>query len=182
MVYIVYRTTLLYSVLHCKMEQSIIDDSHREKTYFDNYTMIWSVLSNFYPSKFMIDGKEYYHVEGYYQSQKFSNTNKDIEEHVRSTMDPKICKRIARSHILSGNELRVWENGRKDRVMKRALLCKFLSNSELLDVLLSSGDNILIESSRWDYYWACGQDDSGKNKLGELLMEVRELLSDTKCT
>jgi hypothetical protein len=27
-----------------------------------------------------------------------------------------------------------------------------------------------------DYYWGCGADDSGKNMLGLILMEVREIL------
>ncbi|GAB4239826.1 MAG: hypothetical protein Kow00121_66390 [Elainellaceae cyanobacterium] len=29
-----------------------------------------------------------------------------------------------------------------------------------------------------DYYWGCGKDGSGKNKLGQILMEVREILRD----
>ena len=34
----------------------------------------------------------------------------------------------------------------------------------------------LIESSPYDYYWGCGGDGSGKNRLGKILMEVRTFL------
>jgi predicted NAD-dependent protein-ADP-ribosyltransferase YbiA (DUF1768 family) len=33
-----------------------------------------------------------------------------------------------------------------------------------------------VENSPIDYYWGCGKDGSGKNKLGQILMEVREIL------
>lgn len=151
-------------------------DDYKEPIYFDNITLKWSVLSNFYPSKFMVDGKEYYHVEGYYQSQKFAGNNDAAEEHVRTTESPGLCKKIAWSYPLNSNEIREWNAGKRDRVMTRAILCKFSSNRHLLDMLLSSRNNILIESSKTDYYWACGKHDTGRNKLGEILMEVRGLL------
>jgi predicted NAD-dependent protein-ADP-ribosyltransferase YbiA (DUF1768 family) len=33
-----------------------------------------------------------------------------------------------------------------------------------------------VENSPIDYYWGCGADGSGKNNLGLILMEVREIL------
>ena len=39
--------------------------------------------------------------------------------------------------------------------------------------LLSTGERKLIEDSPVDYYWGCGEDGSGVNMLGKLLMELR---------
>lgn len=57
--------------------------------------------------------------------------------------------------------------------MKTALSAKFSQNSELQNLLLSTGDRKLVEHSYEDFYWANGGDGSGKNMLGLLLMEVR---------
>ncbi|MFR3747673.1 NADAR domain-containing protein [Streptococcus sp.] len=45
--------------------------------------------------------------------------------------------------------------------------------------MLATGDGILIEHTRNDDYWADGGDGSGKNKLGLLLMQVREELKNS---
>lgn len=39
---------------------------------------------------------------------------------------------------------------------------------------MGTGDKILREHTRWDNYWADGGNGSGKNRLGYLLMKVRE--------
>ncbi len=64
----------------------------------------------------------------------------------------------------------------KDGVMKLALILKFSQHPKLGIKLLATEDAYLIEGNDWgDKYW--GQvDGEGKNRLGELLMEVREFL------
>ena len=66
----------------------------------------------------------------------------------------------------------------KDEVMLQALRMKFSQNPEIAKELLATGDAILIEHTRSDDYWADGGDDSGKNKLGLFLMQVREELKN----
>ncbi|HEY9873856.1 MAG TPA: NADAR family protein, partial [Candidatus Obscuribacterales bacterium] len=72
---------------------------------------------------------------------------------------------------------RDWEEV-KDDVMRRGVLCKFETHADIREVLLSTGDKLIVENSPIDYYWGCGADGSGKNKLGQILMEVREILGD----
>lgn len=71
------------------------------------------------------------------------------------------------------------------RVVKHACLHKFASNKELGDYLLSTGDKILVEASPHDRIWGIGYsekdalsniNDWGLNRLGNILMEVREEL------
>ena len=63
--------------------------------------------------------------------------------------------------------------------MLQALRMKFSQNPEISKELLATGDAILIEHTRNDDYWADGGDGSGKNKLGLLLMQVREELKNS---
>lgn len=65
----------------------------------------------------------------------------------------------------------------KDDIMRKAVLAKFSQNDEIKHVLLSTNKETIIEKTSNDYYWGCGKDGSGKNKLGNILMEVREKLS-----
>jgi ribA/ribD-fused uncharacterized protein len=69
-----------------------------------------------------------------------------------------------------------WEQV-KDEEMFKAVLRKFETHRELRTLLLSTGEEEIVESAPGDYYWGCGADGSGQNKLGKLLMEVRSLLS-----
>ena len=77
------------------------------------------------------------------------------------------------------NPLRLdWEEI-KDEVMLQALRMKFSQNPEIVRELLATGDANIIEHTRYDAYWADGGDGTGKNKLGLLLMQVREELKNS---
>jgi ribA/ribD-fused uncharacterized protein len=52
-------------------------------------------------------------------------------------------------------------------------LRKFELHREIREVLLSTGDEELVENAPSDYYWGCGKDGSGLNRLGQILMAVR---------
>lgn len=57
--------------------------------------------------------------------------------------------------------------------MREAVRAKFRAHADLRAELLATGDEELIENAPGDYYWGCGADGSGKNRLGQILMEVR---------
>jgi N-glycosidase YbiA len=65
----------------------------------------------------------------------------------------------------------------KDGVMIKAVLRKFETHRELRTLLLSTGEEEIVESVPGDYYWGGGANGSGQNKLGKILMEVRSMLS-----
>jgi hypothetical protein len=60
--------------------------------------------------------------------------------------------------------------------MYQAVLCKFETHAAIRAILLATGDEELIENAPNDYYWGCGSDGSGKNMLGQILMQVRQTL------
>jgi ribA/ribD-fused uncharacterized protein len=57
-----------------------------------------------------------------------------------------------------------------------ALLHKAIQYPEITELLVSTGSATLIEDSPTDYYWGCGADGTGKNRLGQLWMAVRDIL------
>ena len=65
----------------------------------------------------------------------------------------------------------------KEDVMLKALHAKFTQHIALKNILLGTGDRLLVQRSPDDRYWGDGGDGSGKNRLGILLMRLRKLLS-----
>ena len=64
----------------------------------------------------------------------------------------------------------------KDQIMYEIVLNKFSQNEELREKLIATGDEYLAEGNTWhDTYWGVCN-GKGKNKLGKILMQVREEL------
>ena len=61
--------------------------------------------------------------------------------------------------------------------MYTAVLAKFQNNKDLAELLLATGDAMLVEHTGKDAYWGDGGDGSGLNRLGGILMRVREELA-----
>lgn len=59
--------------------------------------------------------------------------------------------------------------------MRFGIFAKFTQNLDLKEKLLSTEDAKLIEDSPKDPYWG-GSLENSRNRLGELLMELRENL------
>lgn len=72
-----------------------------------------------------------------------------------------------------------WNNLRYS-IMKSILEQKFSQNTVCKNLLLSTGNKILIEHTPRDKYWGDGGDGSGENKLGEILMNVRKEILETE--
>lgn len=55
---------------------------------------------------------------------------------------------------------------------------KFETHENLKELLLSTGDNLIIENSPYDNYWGIGSTGDGLNQLGTTLMRVRQKLKN----
>jgi ribA/ribD-fused uncharacterized protein len=130
-------------------------------------------FSNFSPHPIEFKGRLWPTSEHYFQAQKFAGT--DHEEAIRLAKSPMIAARMGRSREYP---LRPdWEAIKED-TMRQALCAKFTQRSTLRSLLLSTGSAELIEHTTNDRYWADGGDGSGKNRLGQLLMELRDQLQN----
>jgi ribA/ribD-fused uncharacterized protein len=133
----------------------------------------YGCFSNFSAHGFELDGLWWPTSEHYFQAQKFAGTS-HVEE-VRRAQSPKQAAMRGRSRA---RPLRAdWEQV-KDEVMRRGVLRKFETHADLRATLLGTGDEEIVENAPGDYYWGCGADGSGKNMLGQILMEVRAILRE----
>jgi ribA/ribD-fused uncharacterized protein len=135
-------------------------DTHRE-------------FSNFAPFPIDLDGVRWPTVEHYYQAQKF--TDEAMQEKIRTAAKPVIVKSLSRKYR---NQVRADWSELKDAVMDRAVRAKFTQHDELRALLLGTGDEDLAEAAPNDYYWGVGEDGTGQNKLGLLLMRIRAELRE----
>lgn len=143
----------------------------------DYFVRKYSFLSNFYLCDIEYDGKSWRSSEHLYQALK--SNNQDFREYVRRQPTPKMAKRAGNLCEFHGVPvMRPRWNDMKYAIMGAILIAKF-SNPELKKMLLDTGDEKLVEGNMWcDNYWGdcycfkC-RDITGKNGLGELLMETR---------
>jgi N-glycosidase YbiA len=128
-------------------------------------------FSNFAAFPFTLDGKQWPTSEHYFQAHKFAD--EAYREKIRKANSPMIAARLGRSRKVPIR--REWESV-KVEVMRRAVNAKFAAHSELQALLLSTGDEKLVEAADRDDFWGCGASGHGQNWLGRILMEVRASL------
>lgn len=139
--------------------------------YFYTPSEPYGEFSNFSPHGVELDGHWWPTVEHYFQAQKFEG--EACRDRIRNARNPKDAARLGRSRALP---LRAdWESV-KDDIMHRAVLKKFETHAELRALLLSTGNDAIVENAPGDRYWGCGADGTGRNRLGRILEEVRGTL------
>ena len=127
-------------------------------------------FSNFYYNPIKIDGIVYITTEHYFQSMKYVTVNPEYARKIDKANNPMQAATLGRNRR---KPMRPdWEKI-KDDVMRKALWEKFTQHPHLKELLLSTGDEEIIENAPNDYYWGCGKKGSGKNMLGKLLVELR---------
>ena len=132
----------------------------------DKFDGEYAFLSNYSASPFRINYVLFPTMEHYFQANKADNQNDYL--HIAYAPTPGEAKRLGRKIQLRPD----WEEI-KDNVMLTGLRKKF-ANPELRNLLLATGDEELVEGNYWgDTYWGVCN-GVGQNKLGKLLMQVRE--------
>jgi len=126
-------------------------------------------FSNFAPSQMVIKGKVYRTVEHYFQAMKFPD-NPGWAEAIRVAPFPARAKALGAQKDMRQRD--DWNRVRED-FMLIGLRAKFSQNPGLLQQLKDTGTRTLIEAGP-DAYWGEGRLKNGKNRLGKLLMQVRE--------
>ncbi|MEM9951577.1 MAG: NADAR family protein [Chloroflexota bacterium] len=141
--------------------------------YFYTTGEPYGEFSNFSRHGFELDEHYWKTSEHYFQAMKFEGT--PYYDKVREARTPKEAAKLGRRRDFPLRK--DWEDV-KDDVMRRAVLKKFQTHQSLKELLLSTGDEEIVENAPSDYYWGCGYDGSGKNMLGVILMEVRNQLAE----
>lgn len=160
---------------------------HQDRSYGE--------FSNFYPRSIYIEGLLWPCTESFFQGMK--SQDPDVIERMRALKTPGEAKKLGGKILLRPD----WEHGVgglpketmevntddpglvvhkvKDFFMYQALVAKFTQHPDLGQVLLGTGDALLVEDTQSvgrDPYWGNGPDGNGENKLGRMLMLVRKAL------
>ena len=130
-------------------------------------------FSNFAGFPIRLKGKVWPTTEHYFQAQKFAGSDDGHAEAIRKANSPMIAARMGRDR--KKKLRRDWESV-KVSVMRDAVRAKFEQHEDLRALLLSTGDAKLVEHTERDDYWGDGGDGSGRNMLGQILMDVRSRL------
>ena len=103
----------------------------------------------------------------------------DLREQVRLADHPEKAKKLGKT-----NKRMVRKDWPQIRqvMMTRAVYIKCRTHEEVAAALLATGDQHIVESSQYDYYWGCGRDGRGNNTYGKLLMAVRDKLKQEQST
>ncbi len=128
-------------------------------------------LANYSNHGFEKNGVYYKTVEHYYQSQKFLDL--ELRKKVIEAETPKEASNIGRdrNHPLRKN----WKE-MKQQVMLEGVLAKFRSHPTILQKLIETRNEEIIENTIDEYYWGCGKDKTGENNFGKILCHAREIL------
>ena len=135
----------------------------------------YEFLSNFYETKITWQGITYRNVEAAYQAQKCPERAREF-----TNITGAEAKKLGRLVPLDFN----WEF-RKRIVMKNLVYLKFAENEILKEKLLNTGNEYIEEGNWWgDIYWGVCTNKKynhvGENQLGQILMEVRQMLINEK--
>lgn len=133
----------------------------------------YGCFSNFSPHGIELDEQWWPTTEHYFQAQKFAGT--PYAELVRLAETPMDAAEIGRNRQYP---LRPDWGKVKDEIMFRAVLRKFQTHADIREILLSTGEEEIVEKTTHDYYWGCGTEGTGKNMLGQILVSVRTLLRE----
>lgn len=144
--------------------------------FFYAQTDPYAEFSNFAPYGVEVDGTWWRTVEHYFQAQKFHDDA--YQERIRRCGKPKDAKALGMTRQVP---LRSdWEDV-KEEIMRAAVRVKFTTHEHPRRLLLSTGRVWIVENAPMDAYWGCGPDGAGLNKLGKILMEVRQKLQQERC-
>jgi ribA/ribD-fused uncharacterized protein len=144
-----------------------------------------SCLSQWWPSRFVVDGVEYATAEHWMMAGKarlFGDA--EAERRVVAAGHPAEAKKAGR--LVRNFDGATWERERFE-IVARGSVHKFGADPGLREYLLGTGDRVLVEASPVDRIWGIGlaatderaEDPSrwrGLNLLGFALMEARERL------
>lgn len=143
------------------------------------------IESNFHPAKFIYKNIQFNCTEQAFMWSKatyFGDT--EIANKILLLVDPKHQKHAGK--LVKGYEEEKW-NKASTEVMFQVNLEKYLQNKNMGDYLLSTKPKILVEASPFDRKWGIGlsvydairsspRTWPGENRLGKILMDVREII------
>jgi len=133
------------------------------------------LLSSYSKHELELDGDVWPSVEHYYQAMKFESD--ELRKVIRDEDHPAKAETLATKNKKSIRK--DWKKVR-ETYMTRGIYIKCRAHPEIADALLATGEQKIVESTQYDYYWGCGRDGRGHNTFGKVLMSVRDKLREER--
>ena len=138
----------------------------------------WWFLSPYaaFPIRMEADGEfyDFSTVEHYYQAMKFYADDARFHA-VKNAPDPDAARLMTKTPEYKINRRQDFDHNKFD-IMEKAMRAKFAQNPQAAELLKSTGTALLIKSCPICYKCGFGE-GSGQNRLGKILMKIREELS-----
>lgn len=154
----------------------------------DTHVFFWgSVFSNWYPCIFIYFEERFNNSEQAFMWEKANFFgDEEMSSAILKETNPRYAKAFGRK--VKGFNVEQWMIN-SFMYMVAVNYAKFTQNQDLKEILLSTGDRVLVEASPYDKIWGIGlqQDDDrcldenqwqGMNLLGRALMEVRKQINE----
>lgn len=137
----------------------------------------WGFLHNFYRAsvEYKLDNisVRFPTSEHLYQALKFLPHHKEEFVNLARFYNAKDAKNYV---YLNKNKWNPnWEN-EKVKMMEMVIRLKISQYYWMIEKLRSSGNRIIQETRKTDYFWGIGANGTGKNYLGKIWMKIREEL------
>jgi ribA/ribD-fused uncharacterized protein len=140
-------------------------------------------FSNMSEHRIAVDGTQFPTVEHYFQAMKAKEFKDDeIYEKIVKAKTSKAAKALGKK--VKGFEKEVWDS-KKDDIMRLGIRTKFIQHPELRKQLQETGERMIGEADARNTYWGIGTSQTsekskhpekwrGQNKIGKILMELRQ--------
>lgn len=133
-------------------------------------------LSNYSAFKLYWRGHEFQTLEHAYHWEKFSDDT-HIQRLIERAPSAHQAQQIANEYR---DERRPDWDDVKVNIMREMLLSKVGQHEYVRRKLLETGDRMLVEDSWRDDFWGWGPDQTGRNQMGRLWMEIRDVFRVVK--
>lgn len=132
------------------------------------------VFSNFHKTAVtMPDGTKLLTTEHPFQAYKFRGTDEAHLDAILAAPTPGIAARLGRdtTHPIRSD----WDTEIRDDMMRVVVTLKVQQHWHVRDLLAKTGYRYIAEHGK-DRYWGDGNDGTGDNRLGQIFMEIREVM------
>jgi ribA/ribD-fused uncharacterized protein len=174
--------TAIFNATNFKVKAKICDVVGKEKAMSSSVAQAKEVLfyepedpngylSNFAACPIRVDDQIWATSEHYYQAMKFAS--EVLRVSILEARTPAEAFSLSRDYQDQVRE--DWYDIRVE-VMEFIVTEKFKQNPQFALFLANTGDSVIKEHSHKDHFWGDGGDGTGENRLGEILMVVRQQL------